>query len=132
MLEAFFGEPVRILTQPRSAPESAPEAATHLSGGDVGHRHVRLTACGLVLSDAHLWFRRDLLPASLLRAMEVTDLPFGRLARGLGLRRETLSACLCMPGGPYAIEHRALLRGEGASPVAEVWERYCWDAIASG
>ncbi len=123
VLEAICGAPVSILRRP---PAGAP-APARLAGGV--HRRVVLLCGARVLSEADLWFRPELLPAGMVAELAASDAPFGRVVKTLGLRRRTLSARICAPGDPFAVEHSAVLE-DGAQDVAEVAERYCWELVA--
>jgi hypothetical protein len=110
---------IRRIAAPAPRPTAFdPDAATH--------RRVELVGEGLVLSEADLWFLPALLPPALVRTLAETDLPFGIVMRPLRLRRESITARLCNPSEPCAVEHRALLRLPDGQAVAEVWERYSW------
>ncbi len=94
------------------------------------HRSVQLLCDAQVLSAADLWFRPGLLPPGIVATLAVADTPFGRVVQHLGLRRRTLSARICAPGEPYALEHHAVLADAAGALVAEVTERYCWGFVA--
>ncbi len=122
VLEAICGAPVSI----RRDPNATWLMPTHLAGGE--HRRVALMCGDRHLSDADLWFRPELLPPGMVAELAASDAPFGRVVKSLGLRRRSLSARICAPGEPYAVEHRAVL-GDGVHEVAEVAERYCWGLV---
>ena len=128
VLERLCGDAVTVRHLTPDTPAATPtvlQAATPLL-----HRHVALCCGSLVLSQADLWFVPARLPPGMVRALAETDVPFGHVVRGLGLRRRTLQVCELPPGGPVALEHRAVLAEPSGQPVAEVWERYCWGLVA--
>ncbi len=130
VLERLCGGAVTVRHLTPDTPAAVPtvlQAATPIL-----HRHVALCCGGLVLSHADLWFVPARLPEIIVRTLAETDLPFGHVVRGLGLRRRTLQARELPPGGPVALEHRAELTEPSGQPVAEVWERYCWGLVAPG
>ncbi len=110
----------------------------------VRFRHVRLFCGDKLLSEADNWYVPGRLTPEMNRVLEETDTPFGRAARALNFRRETLSARLLwqplpehwetqtlppQPGGQarieapeFILEHRALLRA--GMPIALVAESY--------
>ncbi len=102
------------------------------AGQAVTRRHVRLTHGPLELSQAQLWYVAARLPEDMAHALSTTALPFGRVVSGLRLRRATLSARICDPGEPCALDHRALLAGADGRPIALVHERYGWALFAPG
>ena len=96
----------------------------------VRHRHVRLSCGGLVLSEADNFYLPARLTPEMNRALDETDVAFGRAVAALGFRRHTLSAELLWrplpdgweagaalpppdPGGlpvpPAVLRHRAVL-----------------------
>ena len=101
--------------------------------GLVRYRRVRLCRGGLVLSEADNWYVPGRLTASMNRALEGSDVAFGRAVRGLGYRRRTLSAEMLWGGAevemPRAVlRHRAVLVLPDGVPISEVWETY-WAGV---
>ncbi len=128
VLERLCGKAVTVR---HLAPnEPAPTPTVLHAAGIILHRHVALCCGCLVLSHADLWFVPARLPDGMVRTLAETDLPFGNVVRGLGLRRHTLRALELPPGSAVALEHRAMLTAPSGQPIAEVWERYCWGLVA--
>jgi len=115
VLERLCGGTVGIRRLPLSGAQPA-----CLTQGGLRHRSVELVCGGRLLSVADLWFRPDCLTADMVRALEQTDTPFGRVVRDLALRRRLLAWRM----EPAALEHRALLETASGEAVAEVHERY--------
>lgn len=93
----------------------------------VAYRHVRLVCGDRVLSVAHNWYVPARLTATMNRALETTDTPFGKVVAPLGFRRETLAdrrgaMAECPPA--TVLSHRAVLRGPGELPISLVVECY--------
>ena len=134
VLQRRCGGPVHIR---RTAPDildtdAACAALLHAAGGEaVTRRQVTLERGNLILSEAALWYLAARLPPDMAQELASTTHPFGHVVRSLGLRRTTLSARLCAPGEPHALEHRALLTDPGGRPMALVNERYGWGLFGS-
>ncbi len=126
VLERFFSAPVRVrvLACGGHAPDAAQRARLGVAGEEIRHRHVALVSLGRQVSDADLWYVPARLPPGSLARLETDAEPFGRVMRPLGLKRRSLSARICAPGEPCALEHRAVLVTPDGLPVAEVFERY--------
>ncbi len=128
VLERLCGGPIRIR---RCAAMFATPLSPALAGPPALHRRVELVFGDTILSNADLWYRPDLLPAAMARAIADTDTPFGRVVRGLGLRRRTLASRIGVPGDAACLEHRAVLVTPAGETLAEVFERYSWALVGS-
>lgn len=120
-------------------------------GEPVRYRRVRL-ACGLhVLSEADNWYVPARLTPDMNRALDTSDVAFGRAVQALEFQRRTLSAELLwhplpdgweMTGippspGPAALvvptevlRHRAILTLPDGTPFSEVVETYTGEVLA--
>lgn len=98
----------------------------------IGYRHVALMCGERVLSEAHNWYVRARLTPAMNRALDTSDIPFGRVAAPLAFRREALDRQrgLC-PAGAIST-HRALLRLADRQPLALVVECYTAANLAAG
>lgn len=116
----------------------------------VVYRHVEL-ACGPhVLSKADNWYVPARLTPAMNEMLQKTDVPFGRVVRPLGPRRQTLAVKLiwqplpqgwelqppmvAAPGKGLAIpaalfEHRAIVYAAAGDPISEVDETYTSDLL---
>jgi len=110
---------------------------------------VRLRCGDKVLSEADNWYVPSRLTPEMNRALDTTDIPFGRAVKALHFQRRTLSATVLwspLPKGwemnppaaldqavlamPYAlIEHRAVLTSPDGVPVSEVVETYTREVL---
>ncbi len=111
----------------------------------VRYRHVRLSCGGRVLSEADNWYLPARLTPQMNRALDTSDIAFGRAVQALHYLRHTLAATLLWrplpegwetapaPGrvdaGPMAmpehvLEHRAVLVLPDGKPFSEVVETY--------
>ncbi len=109
----------------------------------VVYRRVEL-ACGeRILSEAENWYVPGRLDASVLKALEESDTPFGRAVLGLNPVRETFAvevfwrpiedaaeAGLAIPWRLF--QHRALVFGPDRMPFSEVNETYTSGNLAFG
>ena len=113
-------------------------------GTVVAHRAVRLKCGAHVLSEADNWYVPSRLTPEMNRALETSDIAFGRAVQALNYSRHTLSATLLwsplapgweasgLPKGsgvPLAIphhvlEHRAVLTMPDGTPFSLVVEDY--------
>lgn len=113
------------------------------------YRHVRLMCGANVLSHADNWYRADLLPASMNRDLEATDIPFGRIAAQLGFTRHPIATeplWTPLPEGweappmpkenetlleipPFLFRHQAVLRQMDGTPFSAVIETYTADLL---
>jgi chorismate-pyruvate lyase len=128
--------------------EPTPEQLQRLgvkAGETVGYRNVKLLCGDHVLSEADNWYVPDRLTPDMNKALDTTDVAFGRAVAPLHFQRHTLSADLLwspLPegwetaatiaaGGPgalripdHVLQHHAILtRGDG-TPFSEVVETY--------
>ncbi len=112
----------------------------------VAYRHVRLRCGDHVLSEADNWYVPSRLTPDMNRALETSDVAFGRAVQALHFSRHTLSATLLwrplpegwemtgLPGllrGPrwlavphHVLEHRAVLATPDGTPFSLVVEDY--------
>ncbi|MFN3468230.1 MAG: hypothetical protein ACK4Z7_00880 [Novosphingobium sp.] len=91
------------------------------------YRHVSLVCGNRVLSVAHNWYVPSRLTAEMNRALETTDVPFGKVVAPLGFRRQRLASLRgamaeCPPG--TVLSHRAVLRLPDARAISLVVECY--------
>jgi hypothetical protein len=131
-LERFFGAPVSAerVRERAEAPDAARRLLFGLGVGEaVRHRRSRLCARGVLLVVADLWYVPGRLPEERVAALVGTRLPFGRVMRGLGLKRVLLESRFGGAGARVALWHHAVLHGADGAPVAEVVERYCGSAL---
>ncbi|HTT06684.1 MAG TPA: hypothetical protein VMF64_15500 [Steroidobacteraceae bacterium] len=115
----------------------------------VRYRQVRLRCGSHVLSVAENWYVPARLTADMNRALQTTDIPFGRVVQPLHFSRHTLQATLVwspLPVGwesghqaapsawptPQAtlISHRAILTLPDGRPISEVVEHYTAEVLA--
>ncbi len=116
----------------------------------IRYRRVHLTCGGRVLSDADNWYVPSRLTPEMNRALDATDLPFGKVVASLHPMRQTFAAAVLWnvlpPGwelqppsadGPGALdlpailfEHRAVLYDAQRRPFCEVDEHYTRDNLA--
>lgn len=116
----------------------------------VRYRRVQLACGDRVLSEADNWYVPSRLTPEMNRKLDETDVPFGRVVRDLGFRRETLDARLlwsplpedwataeapaigdeppALP--PQVLQHRAILITRSGVPFAEVLETYTSEVLA--
>lgn len=140
------GQPVAIAAEPASGPDlPLPEAVLDElrpdPGESVAYRRVRLTLDGVVLSEADNWYLPTRLTPEMVRRLDTTDAPFGKIVADLNFTRETLgverlwqpldaapdaSGSLDVP--PILFTHRALLLADGR-PFSEVRESYRRDLL---
>ena len=93
----------------------------------LGMRNVQLSCDGTVLSVAWNWYAPSRLTPEMNAALANSDVPFGRIARTLRFRRETIDVTAgpvenCPPDTISA--HRALLRLPDGTPLAYLIECY--------
>jgi hypothetical protein len=114
---------------------------------DIVYRSVQLVTVGTVLVDADNWYFPARLTSDMRRALETTDISFGRIIAPLQPLRRTFLVKRCTPAelehahaavhdsrprGPgtalsrpdHVFEHRALIHLSDETPVAVVHERY--------
>ncbi|HEY0315516.1 MAG TPA: hypothetical protein VGC28_04530 [Sphingomonas sp.] len=110
----------------------------------VAYRSVRLRCGDHVLSEADNWYVPGRLAADMNRALETTDIAFGRAVQALHFSRHTLSASLLWSPLPvgwemqalpaarsgalaiphHVLEHRAVLATPDGTPFSLVVEDY--------
>jgi hypothetical protein len=104
-----------------------------------------------VLSEADNWYVPSRLTADMNKALDTSDIAFGRAVQALQFRRRTLSAALLwapLPEGwettpsarvkdgralevpPHVIEHKAVLTLPDGTPISEVVETYTSEVLA--
>lgn len=116
-------------------------------GARIAYRRVKLRCGERILSEADNWYVPSRLTEDMNRALETTDMAFGRVVQPLGFHRRTIAATLLwspLPDGwdiglvplPEAnaravldvpeklIEHRALLIRSDGKPFSYVVETY--------
>jgi hypothetical protein len=117
----------------------------------VRYRRVRLACGDHVLSEADNWYLPGRLTAAMNRALDHSEVPFGKVVRPLRFRRKTLSAKLLwspLPAGwemratpastgtgqlaiPHEVlQHRALLYDAGGHPFSALVETYTEQVLA--
>ena len=102
------------------------------AGDRLAYRHVRLNCQGwngqvFTLSEAHNWYRPDLLTPAMNATLADTDTPFGKVVAPLHFTREALASVRgrgpgCPPG--TVLTHRARLRLPDGQALAWVVECY--------
>ena len=90
------------------------------SGQIIRHRRVRLGCGGRTLSEADNWYLPGRLSKAMNRALDSTDVPFGRVVRPLKFTRRTLRA----HRSAHGFEIRALLVSSAGAPFSYVVEDY--------
>jgi hypothetical protein len=117
----------------------------------VRYRRVRLRCGDRVLSEADNWYVPARLTPEMNRALDTTDIAFGRAVQELRFRRRTLSASLLwspLPEGwemgaqprvdnapalkipPHVLQHRAVLALPDGTPISTVVETYTSEVLA--
>ncbi len=124
--------PVRAIRRAATTPP-ADDATTALGvapNETVAHRHVALVRGALPLSDAHLWYVPERLPADRLAALAETDRPFGALIADLEPTRRAVSVRVGqdaraedLAAAATVLEIKAVVATFGR-PIAFVHERY--------
>jgi len=150
----------RIVAHRLPGPEKtpSPETRARLSVGDaepVSYRHVELSCGGHVLSEADNWYVPGRLSAEMNRALETTDIPFGKAVAALQPFRRTIEMKMRfspLPEGwelsagvapaqkpegalelPHALfEHKAVIYGADQRPFSEVHETYTNELLDFG
>jgi hypothetical protein len=136
--DRVWGEDKPVTAEQRARLRVGPEE-------NVRYRRVRLRCGDHVLSEADNWYVPSRLTPDMNRALETSDIAFGRAVGALHFRRERLEARLLwhpLPegwdmgkvsqpagSGPLAIpahviEHRAILLAGDGTPFSEVVETY--------
>lgn len=121
--------PVRasLLKGENASPAGLERTLALAASESVALRNVRLTCGGKVLSVAWNWYVPQRLTADMNAQLASSDVPFGKVARGLGFRRETLGIVRGQAENCPAdtiSTHRALLRLPDGRPLAYLVECY--------
>ncbi|RVU06876.1 hypothetical protein EOE18_02630 [Novosphingobium umbonatum] len=101
--------------------------STLQSEDEPAYRHVRLSCGDKVLSEAHNWYLPKRMTPEMVRVLDSTDTPFGKVAAPLRFTRERMAALRgAAPSCPAGtiLSHRALLRLPSGAPLALVLECY--------
>ena len=148
--------PARVTaTRVRDAEMPADDAVRRSLGVDAGepvrHRHVRLSCGSHILSEADNFYVPARLTPEINRALDTSDVAFGRAVASLGFRRHTLSVerlwdplpagwatASALPAsrpGPLAIpaallRHRAVLVLPDGRPLSALVETYRGEILA--
>jgi hypothetical protein len=151
-----LASPARIVAERVPGAEKAPTEEQRRELGvtasePVRYRRVRLRCGALVLSEADNWYVPARLTADMNRALDTSDVPFGRVVQPLHFRRHTMSVNLLaqllpegwemstdVPAEPagylplpaQVLEHRALLTLPEGTPISEVVETYTANVLA--
>jgi chorismate-pyruvate lyase len=127
----LFGNPVRIERVPcEPIPLDATQEAELAPNGDaVLHRRVKLVAGGAAVSEADLWYVPSRLWPGMAEQLRDTTVPFGTIVRPMRPRRHVLAS---RAGGPWMLEHDAVLHDRSGRPIALVAERYLWRKEGQG
>jgi chorismate-pyruvate lyase len=127
----LFGHPVRIERLP-CAPiklDVTQEAELAPNGDAVLHRRVKLVAAGAEVSEADLWYIPSRLWPGMAERLRDTNTPFGTVVSPMRPRRHVLAS---RAGGPWMLEHHAVLHDRSGRPIALVAERYLWRKEGQG
>lgn len=143
-----LAEPPRVIVRRlRGAAKPLPAALRAklqvAAGARIGYRHVQLVCGDRVLSEADNWYVPARLGDAMNRQLDSTDVPFGKVVRGLDFQRRTLSVRLLwspLPTGwetgsvPAAqqslripgriLRHEAILYSAEQVPFSAVVETY--------
>lgn len=138
---------VAIVAEPASGPDLPVPAAVHdelrpADGETIAYRRVRLILDAAVLSEADNWYLPTRLTRDMVRRLDTTDAPFGKIVAALNFTRETLGVeRLWQPldakpesdgrleAPPVLFTHRALLRAPDGRAFSEVRESYRRDLL---
>lgn len=97
-------------------------------GEEIEYRQVHLVREGLVLSEAHNWYRPDALTIQMKECLAQTNVPFGRVVQALQFTRRTLqSEILWCPPEPmpyFVLRHHAVLLKPDSTRFSFVIETY--------
>lgn len=115
-----------VIVQQLVEPKSATEEQRHRLGvgtkEELKYRYVHLVCEGRVLSEADNWYVPGRLTEEMNHLLETTDIPFGKVVRGLNPYRTTFDVDMTMQNGLF--EHKAILYSSDGKPFSEVHERY--------
>lgn len=121
---------LRALPVPGPALPPPPDFERLLAPADgerLAYRHVRLVCGAAVLSDAHNWYVPARLPDDMNRALETSDVPFGRVVAPLNFTRQRLATqrgqAEGCPAGTVLVNRAALFLPDGR-PISAVIECY--------
>lgn len=134
----------RVDRQGKPADEHIHELLTVGPGELIAYRRVRLVCGDRVLSEADNWYVPAKLTAEMNRALNTSDIAFGRAVQALNFTRTNLSAKLLwsplsegwdMDGlithktsslslPPFLLEHRAILKLQDGTPFSALVESY--------
>ncbi|MBY3054250.1 hypothetical protein [Rhizobium laguerreae] len=134
----------RVGGQGKPADEHIRELLTVGPGELIAYRRVRLVCGDRVLSEADNWYVPAKLTAEMNRALNTSDIAFGRAVQALNFTRTNLSARLLwsplsegwdMDGliahetsslslPPFLLEHRAVLKLQDGTPFSVLVESY--------
>jgi chorismate-pyruvate lyase len=127
----LFGRPVRI-ERVACGPvklDATQESALAPNGDAVLHRRVKLIAAGAEVSEADLWYVPSRLRPGMAEQLRDTTVPFGTIVRAMRPRRHVLAS---RAGGPWMLEHDAVLHDRDGRAIALVAERYLWRKEGQG
>jgi hypothetical protein len=142
--------PARVVAARVSGVDKAPteqqREELHIAADEaIRYRHVRLMCGALVLSEADNWYVPGRLSPDMNKALDTSDIPFGKVVLALHFQRHTLSSTLLwlpLPEGwemdantakksvgllflpASVLEHRAVLTLPDGMPFSEVVETY--------
>lgn len=141
----------RVAGADKPLPDAERQALAIAPGESVRYRRVRLVCGAHVLSEADNWYVPARLTPEMNRALETSDVPFGKVVAPLHFRRRTLEAALLwkplpdewetgarlarspkrtplsIPG--ELLRHRAVLTLPDGTPFSEVVETYQRDVL---
>ncbi len=122
----------------RPDPGQAAREALQLDADErLAYRSVQLLRGDVPLAWAENWFVPDRLPAPIGRALESSDVPFGRVVAPLWPRRRNLAVRFIGletrgRSGATVLEHEAVLSDRHGRPLCLVHERYCAALLGQG
>jgi len=151
-----LASPAKIVAELDHATKKEPTAEQrqllHVSATEpIRYRRVKLACGSYVLSEADNWYVPSRLTPEMNKALDTTDIAFGRAVQALHFQRHTLSATLLwspLPQGwetgapipaasgatlqiPHEVlQHRAFLTAADGSPFSEVVETYTSAVLA--
>lgn len=107
---------------PKSATEEQRQRLGVGPNEELRYRYVHLVCEDKVLSEADNWYVPGRLTEEMNHLLETTDIPFGKVVRGLNPYRTTFDVDTTMQNGLF--EHKAILYSSDGKPFSEVHERY--------
>jgi chorismate-pyruvate lyase len=111
------------------APTAEQRRILRVSTEPVRYRRVQLRCGDHVLSEAENWYVPSRLTPDMNKALDTTNIPFGRAVQDLHFTRHTLSAKL-LQIPTEVLEHRAVLTLPDGTPFSTVIETYTDDVLA--